>query len=277
MRKLQAMSDQELWSFALALYNPEVIEVHDQHIMYPVAKQHPLAYHPVWKGLDWPSTTGTFAIAEALGLQKWHPKWWVDSTGPADQDGNVQTVRAARAGAWIGDGLIYLRVDPDVYTISWDIKARGGQHGTPGGSARSQRSAREIEKAQARDLVYMRYMDELEVPIVRAQGDDIGDKLGWNLVRLCRTAALHVNLPDSMVAELVHRYKEAVNTGHTPLSIALKYGSGEKHILACKTLLDHAVWQRIVRVDLHIPVLFDHALQPECSDVLEEFSHWFGR
>ena len=76
-RRAHALSRPEALCFPLALYNPLVWEFHEQHLLYPSAKQHPLASHSKYSAQAWPSTTETYRIAKRLGLEKLHPKLWI--------------------------------------------------------------------------------------------------------------------------------------------------------------------------------------------------------
>jgi hypothetical protein len=107
-RELNALSWPEKVAGALALYHPNSFEVHDQHVYYPSPMEHPLAHHRMYSHLPWPSTTGTFAIAEKMGLQKWHPKAWDKNATVSSCDGLEAEIEKGEweIGAWIGDFLL---------------------------------------------------------------------------------------------------------------------------------------------------------------------------
>jgi len=282
-RRVHALSNPEKFCFALALYHPNLWEFHEQHVMYPGAKQHPLAAHPRFGGQAWPSTSGTFRIAKGLGLEVHHPKVWIPEpqSGPhaATIDGLLDADVKGKhlPTAFQGDALLFMRDEAGEYLVSWDVKAKTGDHAQPGGEMLQQMKKGAKAKAKARDAIYVEYMRELGIRIVRISLDDIPPEIRTSLHFLCLAHTQSVNLPDSMVADLVCAFQRAIVKEQIPLAIINRHVKTDAQFIAAKNLLQIAAWERKVRVDLRHPILVDSPLVPESMDLLVEFGHLFAR
>lgn len=277
-RVIHAMSWPEKVAASLALYaNP--FELHDQHVFYPSSMQHPLAYHPLYCDRPWPVTEGTFALAEKLGLARWHPSAWDDRAEcPSPDEAEQDAMGAWEIGAWIGDFLLFLKDDKgEPYILFWDVKKSAEDHGKPGGELIRRLSAQESARAQARSTVCAAYAEQLGSRIVDVSSEIIPRSLATTLVSLCRASAADVDLPPTAVADLLCAFQIGVGTGEPARHIAKRFLSTEQDLRYAKSLLEIAVWQRRVRVDLHQPVLWDRPLLPERKDVLAEFAQLFSR
>ena len=282
-RKVHALSNPEKFCFALALYHPKLWEFHEQHVLYPGAKQHPLAAHPSFSSQAWPSTTGTFKIAKRLGLEKFHPMVWE----PKEQsnphcatldnllDGEPQGMHFPTP--YQGDALLFMRDERGEYLVSWDVKAKTGDHAQPGGEMTDQMKDGALAKAQARDAIYVEYMRELEIPIVHISLDDIPSSIRARLHFLCLAHTQPIELPDTMVADLIGAFEHGMAKEKIPLAIINRHVKTDAQFIAAKNLLQIAIWERKLRVDLRHPVLVDSPLVPETVDLLIEFGHLFAR
>jgi hypothetical protein len=282
-RRVHALSNPEKFCFALALYHPNLWEFHEQHVMYPSAKQHPLAAHPRFSGQAWPSTSGTFRIAKGLGLEVHHPRVWIPQQQSGPHSATIDTLLDAEVNgkhlpsAYQGDALLFMRDEAGEYLVSWDVKAKTGDHAQPGGEMIDQLKPGALAKAQAREAIYVEYMRELGIRIVRISLDDIPSVIRLRMHFLCLAHTQSVNLPDSMIADLVCAFQGAIAKEQIPLSIINCHVKTDAQFIAAKNLLQIAVWERKVRVDLRHPVLVDSPLVPESTDLLVEFGHLFAR
>lgn len=277
-RVVHAMSWPEKVAASLALYAGP-FELHDQHVFYPSSMQHPLAYHPMYSDRPWPVTDGTFALAEKFGLAKFHPGAWDQCavSSSADEEG-LDTAGAWEIGAWIGDLLLYLKDEKsEPYILFWDVKDSPGDHGKPGGDRVRRLSASALKEAKARATVCAAYAEQLGSRVVDVSSSAIPDSLATTLVTLCRASAADVDLSPNAIADLLCAYKEGVGNREPANRIAKRVVSSERDLLSAKSLLEIAVWERRVRVDLHQPVLWDRPLLPERIDALDEFAHLFSR
>lgn len=262
-RWINAHSWPEKVAAALALYSG-AFELHDQPLYYPGSMMHPLAYHPLYSHLPWPNTDGTFSIAHQLGLERWHPRVWDNN-----QDGWY-------IGSWVGDYLVYRR-DDDLrpYMLFWEVKDKADSHGVPGGGAGRRQSSKSIERVRARNTICAAYAEQLGSRIVEFSAADVPYQLQKTLVSLCRNQMADVDLPDTLMAELVQAFREAVGRDIPASEVAKRIVHSGQQLVIAKDLLDMAVWQRHVRVDLRQPLLWNRPLQPERSDVLVDFAKYF--
>lgn len=282
-RNIQALSWPEKVCGALALY-AGVFELHDQHVFYPRPIQHPLAYHPFYSSLAWPTTDGTLQIAHDLGVGKYHPMAWVPhgaaaevSSSIVDNSGTEQGVW--EIGAWIGDFLLYLNDAAGPYCVFWSVKQTSKDHGLPGGAPRRRLNSNEVEAVKARDLVCAAYAEQLGCRTVHVDIEHIDANLAATLVMLCRASnasAVHILSPEAC-ADLVAAYQEAIGKDVLPRDIAKKIVAGDEHLTAAKELLYIAVWHRRLRVDLEQGVYWHRPLLPESTDLLAKYAHWFAR
>jgi len=275
-RFIHAMSWPEKVAASLALY-ADPFELHDQHVFYPTAKQHPLAYHPLYLDRPWPFTEGTFALAEKLDVLQLHPMAMrygqtTASSASSDSEGTWEI------GSWIGDLLLYLKDESGTpYLVFWDVKQKTDDHGRPGGDPVKRLSAIEVARAKARSVVCAAYAEQLGSRIVDFNLGKIPPSLATTLVCLCRASAAEIDLPTTAMADLVLAYQDGVGAGTPPREIAKRIVSSSKDLHYAKSLFEVAVWQRKVRVDLNQPVIWNRPLLPERKDVLTEFSYLFSR
>lgn len=268
-RELHAMSWPEKVFGALALYGG-AFEVHDQHLFYPTPRPHALACHPIHRVHPWPATEGTLQIAEELGLIKFHPREWVE-----DEAGSGHW----EIGAWVGDYQVFLEDRAGAYNLFWSVKQTREDHGKPGGDSLRRLSPSALARAEARERICARYAEQLGSRIVDVSCEEVPPGVAASLVMLCRA---HVDprvhlLPPSASAELIYAFNEGVGADVPARHLARRVVSSKEHLEAAKALLQVAVWERKVRVDLDDGVYWDQPLAPERLDVLVMFASYFAR
>lgn len=134
-RRLHALSAGEQEAILLALYNPTLLDLHEQRPLSPQPSSHPLQSHPLMSGQVLPTLSGTLAIANKLGLLSFHPKAWVPSTA----EGADAASGFWAPSAWIGDLLLYLQDSDGPYCVHWDVKRARGITGSQGPASASRR------------------------------------------------------------------------------------------------------------------------------------------
>lgn len=276
-RSVYAASMPEKKAAAFYLY-ANSFELHDHFVYYPRPMLHPLAYHAKYASLRrWPMTQGTFAIAEELGLQKHHPAHWVpaprhpsDVGVPSDDEG------AWEIGAFVGDFAAY-RVDAlGPYVLYVEVRPNDADHGKPGGSPIKRLSMARIRQEDARCQIVAHYAEQMNSRIVRFSEQRLG-AYGSQLLSLCRKQrSTDTNLPDSAVADLLQAFQESVGLDIPANDIARKIVS-DHLLMDAKRLLDVAIWQRHVRVELSEPILWNRPLLAERADVLVKFADLLAR
>lgn len=266
-------------ALVLALYHPRTFEVFDEHVLSPGPAQHPLASHPVWKNSPWPSTSGTVTLADQMGMLTKHPAEIVRSTSrPSAEIPDESETKEWQVIPYVGDYLLFLNDEQGPYVVDWDVKDKPGRHGKPGpGSFQKQHSARSVKQAEFRDQIYQAYMSELGIRIARIAGSDIDEQVAANLKRLFNLHTRPINLPVTMVSDLIHAFRESITTGDTPVDVTNRYVSKAVPRPVIKDVLEQAIWYRKVRVDLFRPILVDRPLRPESRDVVDVYASWFAR
>ena len=68
-RTIHALSTPERVFVQFALYNPALIDIHEQKMLSPVPTVHPLRGHPLATESFPPPLSGTLAVAKAIGLE----------------------------------------------------------------------------------------------------------------------------------------------------------------------------------------------------------------
>src|SRR5690606_36240729 len=109
-----ALSTPEKVFTQLALYHPQLIDLHEQKMLWPLTSCHPLHGHPLAKGLFLPQLTGTADIAKQLGFK--HYEIAVELS-----DGR----RGKIPFPYQGDLLLYLLDAGGLpYAVNWTVKDR---------------------------------------------------------------------------------------------------------------------------------------------------------
>jgi hypothetical protein len=271
-RDIHAMSTPERVVLALALYHPGTFELKEQHILLPKPGLHPLVGHPIAAGLTLPTTSGTIKIAQRLGLFGQHPKVWVTM----DNGATIETT--CHVAPWLGDFLVFLKDDAGPYVLSWDVKSAEGDHGQPGPGDWAERNApSRLRRASARDEVYLEYMRELQIRVVRVASKKVDEGLVKVLVRLLLVHHHPIGLAPPQISELIEDYREALARGNPPNDVIEKHARAGINRQEARRVLDQGIWQRMLRVDLYRPIVPDQPLLPERRDVLVEFQDWFRR
>lgn len=272
-RRLHAISAPEKDAFALAMYHPALFEFKEGIIMQVAPSDHPLVGHTKASGLQWPSTSGTAAIAERLGVLAQHPKVWEKTLAEdGTEDGHWLPV------PWIMDPLLFLEDAIGPYCVSWDIKSSPEDHGKPGpGDYTKRHSPKALKEADARERVYREYLRELNIRIVRVSRAEIPKGLRENLRYLFIRHAQLPMINEVLHAEILMALGEAFEKGNPPIDVMVdfaKSGVNPQLVLHC---LEHAIYERRIRVDLYRRCLPDRPMIPEARDVLVEFADWFRR
>jgi len=258
---------------AFADYHPSVWEYHEGHLLQPWPVDHPLACHPLYADRPWPSTRGTIQILAGMGRLREHPRVPAFSIdGTLLTDGNAVL-------AWIGDMMLFLQdAAREPYVLDWDIKNSIGRHGQPwAGNWRAAHSPRAKRRAALRDAGYEAYMAELQIGIRRVALEEIDVEVSRNLVRLCSRYQSEVGLPDALIQDLDAAYAECLRCGDPPLVVIKRLVADPSLFGEAGRVLDHAVWERRLRVDLWRPILVDQPLLPERIDLLEHHRAWFAK
>lgn len=268
-RAFHCLSNQETWAALLALYHTRVWEIHEQRILYPNAREHPLARHPRGAGRVWPPLRGVLDVAERLGYM-----------------GYIRVIRVQKGERWvrvpkfwIGDQLLYIEDDAGPYLVNWSVKKETASFGTPGPSRTGKMpSKRSIDRARARHEIELAYFADAEIRTQEVPGDEIDVNLRCNLRDLFLRHSLPVPVAEPVRERAVQLFANAVGTGEPAnflvraVAAALGTSSWDS-----ETILRQAIWRREVRIDLFRPFHMDKPLRAERVDPLVRYASWFAR
>lgn len=274
-RAIHCMSRAEFHATILALYQPRLFDLHEQHALSTVPTEHPLAGHPEGNGLSLPCIDGTVLIAERLGLLMRHPV--VLMTVPST-DGGSTFERVPFP--YIGDLLLFLRDQEGPYCVNWTVKKTSEDFKRTSFQTCRKPDRAEVHAARAEDRHRLEemYFACAGIKTVRVSEDLLNETVKFNLAMLIRADHLPVDLSSEVRAELVDRFKLCVLSReailhHIPKMVSA-FSCSQEEVL---TVLYQAIWRRELRVDLYRPIMVDKPIHPERMDVLDMYASWFER
>lgn len=267
-RDIHCLSMPETAAALLALYNGNVFELHEQKMLSPEPRCHPLFGHPRAHGLSLPPLKGTVAVAERLGAFKFHPTVLMELRG--GELGHVPF-------PWVGDLLLFMQDEVGPYCVNWNVKLKRGDHDKPF-QARRRTSARSVAQAKARREIETMYYQDAGIATRDVSLDDIPHSLICNLACLFPSTKGHIGLPPQQQDKLIDIFSSDMRAGIAPMTTLdyLASSCGLDRAVVRKVLY-RAIWSRRLRVDLYSTILMDKPLQPERTDALASFFRWFRR
>lgn len=266
-RTLHTLSTPERVFTQLALYHPNLLDIHEQKMLWPYGAAHPLRGHPLTKGTFPPPIRGTTEIAEEIG----HKHHEVTVSMP---DG----VRRRVPFPYQGDLLLYL-LGPDgmPFAVNWSIKdhdaafseRRLSSAKTPAQQRKDQ------EHAQQRAELERAYYASAGIRTLQLSLDRISTTVHANLDLLF---AMH-GLPLSHSADLLGDFSAdaqiAVRSGNPVAYLALEYGRrwGSPDQFIARIYQD--IWERRLMINFFQPILIDHPLEIDGGDLLAVYGRLF--
>jgi hypothetical protein len=267
-RDLSTLSRIERAVLLICLHNHRVWEIHDQRMLPPMPRPHPLGGHPKSAGLNLPPMRGTVDVADSLGLLKFHPFIRLP-----DEPDEVPF-------PWIGDLLLFLEDDQGPYNVNLTIKDEPSEfeQSDINGVVRGKAALKLIEKTKARHAVEAQLYADAGIRTVQLTKRDYDDHVVANLKQIYLWHKREHPFSHSQREEIVARFNESLVTGVPALEVA--WSLSARHgwtVYDTKVVFYQALWHRQVRIDLQQPLLFDTPLRAERIDVLETYRKWFER
>ncbi|CAP40550.1 conserved hypothetical protein [Bordetella petrii] len=271
-RDIHLMSLPERAACLLALYNPRLFDLHEQHMLSPYPTEHPLAGHTLAKSQQLPRLAGTIAVADRMNMIGKHPTVWDTDEAHRNEDSNRIPF------PYIGDLLLFLADTQGAYCVNWTVKKNAAQFGTPAASMRRGDTRFNKSSDDSRHRLEEQYFADGGIRTVRVSAEEIDANLIANLTLLVSRESAYRGMAGHIRETALQAYKEILESGLPPISVIAEM----TRILDCSrndclTLLYGAIWNRDLRVDLYVPVLPDRPLRRERSDVLTDYRHWFAR
>lgn len=265
-RAVHVLSTPERIAAQLALYHPGLRDLHEQKMLSVVPAAHPLATFPGLVSTGLPSSSGTVAIAEALGHLDMHAM--------------VPTSDGWAPSPYVGDLFLILEDGDGVFCVNWTVKKSAKDFtGRPGNLRRSLREkTKENQRANFRHTLERLYYEELGIRTVQVTADAVPHHLACNLSGLFAWDRRALSLTNEQRLWVVEEARHCIATGE-PVSTQINRLTAEAGCQAQDVLgaIYQAIWRRELRVDLYRPVLVNHPLAPEQRDVIAHYAEWFGR
>ncbi|WP_010222742.1 hypothetical protein [Pseudomonas donghuensis] len=265
-RTLHLLSWPEKVFAQLALYHPDLFEMHEQKMLWPINAGHPLRGHPLTKGTFPPPLRGTVDIAAEIGF-KHHQIVVEDESG-----------RQRVPYPYQGDLLLYLlnsRGEP--YAVNWTVKDQAGafreRRRTSPKTPVQQRGDR--EHAELRGELERQYYASADIRTVEVSRDMLTPTIQANLDLLFGMHDLNSSLEATLLDDFSSAVADAVQTGNPVAYVAIEYSArwGLRDQFIAKIYQD--IWDRRLLVDFSEPILIDRPLVTGGCDLLQEFSSFF--
>lgn len=272
-REIHVLSTPELKVAILALYHPNLLEIHEQRMLSTTPRLHPLSGFQGCSGVGLPPIRGVIDVAKRLGCVHLLPRVKIQNI--ADPE-NAKIV----IFPYVGDFLFFMRgEDGAPYCVNCSVKDTDDDFKRNGPSFGKKPSLTEkAEVVLARHQIEEDYYQDAEIRTVRAASDQIHPHVAANLTQAFGYHSRHLEISSDQQFEILQKFRAALETGVPPLEVILLLaGSGRVSSHDCRTIFYQAIWNRELRVDLFKPVLIDHPLRPERKDVLAEYHEWFRR
>jgi len=256
----------------LALYHPDLFDLHEQKMLSVDPRPHPLSGHPNAAGVRLPSLRGTVNVADRLGCLSVHPTIVVDGRRASQKKLRVPF-------PYIGDLLLFLRDVLGSYCVNWTIKAKPEDFLLARLDPAPPRDASAAAyRAWARHEVERVYYADANIRTVKVDLTAIDKHVVANLTHIFGWHSRPVTLAADERADMLTKLDTALEHGLTPVTVINQfmrhYSCDYQSGLA---VLYQAIWSRRLRVDLFAPILPDRPLRVERRDVLTEYADWFGR
>lgn len=266
-RTLQLLSIPERLFAQLALYNENLVDIHEQKILSPVPTVHPLFGHVETTGIDLPSIRGTLQIAQAIEM-KHHKIVSEDDLG----------VRKWMPFPYQGDLLLYMRAsDGHLYAVNWTVKDSAQAFGERNcGRVKSPRKQKQDEvharnRARLEELYYL----DARIRTVRLSLDLLDKNLIANLILLYGVHERVLDLDEILLSDFSEELLGAVERENPVAEVAIRYSLrwGRRDQFLTRSYQD--IWYGRLPVCLFFPVLIDHPLQINGPHVLDVYGDWF--
>lgn len=269
-RAIHALSTPERVFTQLALYNPALLDIHEQKMLSPVPTAHPLHGHPLATESFPPPLLGTLAVAQAIGFEH----YIIVYVGP---DGE----RKKKPFPYQGDLLLFLTDNfGRPFAVNWSVKDTAEAFS----ERRSTKAKTPVQRKKDRDYANMRAKLEAEY---YASADIRTHQVSLDMLDISVIANLDLlfsmhGLPLTHDPQLMEDFSRDVQRAHAEGSavapLAIQYGSrwGCRDQFIARVYQD--IWDRKLAVDLFKPILIDHPFNHEekdllvaCSDLFEGF------
>ncbi|MCY1413295.1 hypothetical protein D9M71_287230 [compost metagenome] len=266
-RTLHVLSTPERIFTQLALYHPDILDIHEQKMLSPVTTGHPLRGHPLTIGTFPAPLRGTLEIAHEIGFKHYE----ITISG---SDG----VRRKMPFPYQGDLLLFMKDRAgSPYAVNWSVKdVREAFTERRRSSAKTPvQQKKDRDHAQLRAELEAEYYASAGIRTVQVSMDMIDPVVIANLDLLFAMHGLPVTHDTQLMEDFSCAVQEAFTDGVTVAQVAIQYGTrwGSRDQFLARVYQD--IWNRKLAVNLFKPILIDHPLSSEESDVLSVYGGLF--
>lgn len=270
-REFHVMSEAECFLALFPLYNPNCWELHEQFMMFPKSREHPLQNHPRALGKRFKPFAGTLNVFDRLGLTRPHQSVRVAN----GTDGTKQKVPFP----YLGDLRLFMQDEDGVYCLNWPVKSKYADFRGKGPKSKPRPINDPDDPASlARQELECVYHADAEIRTQPVALDQFDTEVRLNLRNMfldeCRPIALSDQKRQEALGVAFDHIGKDVPMHFVARRMALAVGFDEIDAIA---LIHQAIWRRELRVDLFRPVLTSKPLRPEIRDILDAYGSWFAR
>ena len=270
-REFHTLSEPEEFLALLALHNPDCWELHEQFVMFPKSREHPLQGHFAARGLQFKPFRGTLDVVERMGYSN-HPRVRL-RLGPDP------TKWPMAPYPFTGDLRLFMKDELGVYCVNWPVKNKYADFRQKGPRSKP-RPLDDLEDlaAIARQQVEAVYHSDAEIRTQPVSKDLLNLDLRLNLRNVFLDDSNPIPLDSDKRRDAVSRVSEFVGQD-VPMFIVAKRISNEFSFdqQDAVSLIHQAIWRRELRVNLFRPVITTNPLHLEVTDVFLQYADWFRR
>jgi hypothetical protein len=269
-RDFHVMSDAELFVALLALHHPACWDIHEQFVLFPKAREHPLQNHPRAIGTKFKPFAGVLDVIERLGHKR-HQSIRIE----IDPKGAMQSVPFP----YFGDIRLFMADQEGPYCVNWPVKRKFEDFRGRGPRSKPRRRNDPDDPASiARQELECVYHQDAEIRTQPVAFDQLDTEVRLNLRNTFLDECRRLELSDAQRSDALGIANEHIDRDVPMCVVARRMAAatGCRQDEAC-WLIHQAIWRRELRVDLFRPVLTTKPLRKEVRDVLDVYGDWFVR
>jgi hypothetical protein len=270
-REFHTLSEPETFLALLALYHPDCWEAHEQFVLFPKPREHPLQNHPRAPGIRFKPFLGTLAVLKRLGRSN-HPRVLMKL-----EDDPPRWLMTPFP--FTGDLRLFMQDFKGAYCINWPVKNKYADFRQKGPRAKP-RPLDDLDDPSsiARQELEVEYHSDAEIRTHPVSKDRLDVNVRLNLRNAFLDDSRTFSMSADQRADALCLAREAIGQD-VPMYVVARRMAKEFLIedVDAIALIHQGVWRRELRVDLFRPLLTTKPLHPEVTDVIDAYADWFAR
>jgi hypothetical protein len=266
-RALHAMSTPERVFTQLALCHPDLLDIHEQKMLWPYSASHPLDGHPLTKGTFPAPVRGTVEIAREIGFN--HHFFVYE-----EADGRRQRIPFP----YQGDLLLYMKGhDGTPYAINWTVK----DHEKAFRERRYSKPKTPIQQKKDRDHRELRteleraYYASAGIRTVQVSLNRVDPAVIANLDLLFVVHDIPLSHDAALLDEFSAEVREAVQAGNPVAYVAIQYGKrwGRRDQFLTKIYQD--IWNQKLPINFFDNIHVNRPFNTDGGDLFSVYGSLF--